>query len=197
VPAAAPASGAWQAVGLGDCPGRDVGGTRGPYPDPTKCDASFTGQTAVCWPTGCTYKTVATAECTGGANPGQMFTCAALGASAPAPAAAASPAGKGRGKRYSVINFTGDRQSTHDFLIDWKACKVAGVGSDFDSGKEDITIDVCRPGSRLIIKTESRSTGQWVRYDWVVVDDGATLAGSYRDLTTCGPSVGKRAKEGR
>jgi len=102
--------------------------------------------------------------------------------------------GKVRGKRYTVVNYTGDRQSTHDFMVDWKACKVSAVNTDRKKGTEDVTIDVCRPGSRLIIKTEARGTGQWVRYDWLVLDDGAVLAGSYRDLTTCGPSVGKRMK---
>jgi hypothetical protein len=187
-PAPSPGSGAWQSAGVGDCPGRDVANSQGPYPDPSKCDASFAGQTAVCWQTGCTYKNVPTRHCAGGTHPGQMFTCATLGDMAPSEAVH----GKLRGKRYSVVNFTGDKQSTHDFIVDWKACKVSG--GERRNGTEDITIDVCRPGSRLIIKTESRGTGQWVRYDWVVLDDGAVLAGSYRDLTTCGPSVGKRAK---
>jgi hypothetical protein len=192
-PAPAPVGGAWQPVGVGDCPGRDVSGSRGPYPEPSKCDASFAGQTAVCWSTGCTYKNVPTGQCSGGASPGQMYTCTAAAAALPPPPAPAAPP-KPRGKRYAVINFTGDKQSTHDFVVDWKTCKVAETSPEFDAGTEDITIDVCRPGSRLVIKTESRTTGQWIRYDWVVIDDGAALAGSYRDATTCGPSVGKRGK---
>ena len=77
-------AGTWQSVGVGDCPGRDVSGSRGPKPEAAKCDASFAGNTAVCWATGCTYKSVATAACTGGANPGQMYTCVAAAAPAPA-----------------------------------------------------------------------------------------------------------------
>lgn len=67
----------WQPTGIGDCPERDVAGSAGPLPDPAKCNASFDGQTAVCWTTGCTYKSVATSACSGGANPGRMYTCAA------------------------------------------------------------------------------------------------------------------------
>jgi hypothetical protein len=191
VPAPMPPGGAWQPVGVGDCPGRDVAGTQGPYPDPGKCNTTFAGNTAVCWATGCTYKNVETRQCTGGANPGQMYTCI----SAVAPAPAAPPAQhKVRGKRYSIINFTGDKQNPHEFIVDWKTCRVAEANREFESGSEDITVDVCRPGSRLIVKTDFRSNGHWIRYDWVVLDDGAVLAGSYRDPTTCGPSVGKRRR---
>src|SRR5450759_5003491 len=90
-------AGTWQAVGVGDCPGRDVAGSRGPSPEAGKCDASFAGHTAVCWAHGCTYKNVATGACTGGANPGQMYTCGA--ATAPAPAAAAPSSASGRHRK--------------------------------------------------------------------------------------------------
>jgi hypothetical protein len=33
-----------------------------------------------------------------------------------------------------------------------------------------------------------------VQYDWVLLDNGATLAGAYRDPAGCGPSAGKRAR---
>jgi hypothetical protein len=66
----------WQSMGTGDCPGRDVSSSTGPAPDPVKCDAAFAGFTAVCWSGACTYKNVATAACTGGANPGRMYRCA-------------------------------------------------------------------------------------------------------------------------
>ena len=42
-----------------------------------RCDASFDGYTAVCWSGNCTYKNVPTGACTGGANPGRMYTCIA------------------------------------------------------------------------------------------------------------------------
>jgi len=191
-PAASPPP-AWQPVGVGDCPGRDVAGSAGSTPDPSKCDGGFAGNTAVCWSSGCTYKSVATAACTGGANPGQMFTCAS-GAVVPAP-----PPGppKIQGKRYSVVNYTGDTQNPHDFIVDWKACKVAEVSQDFERGTEEVSVLVCRPGSRLVIKTDFKATGQWTQYDWVMLDGGATMAGSYRDPATCGPSAGKRADGGK
>jgi hypothetical protein len=191
-PGAPPAS-IWQPVGVGDCPGRDVAGSAGPTPDPSKCEGGFVGNTAVCWASGCTYKNVATVACSGGANPGQMYTCA--GGSAMPPPPAGPP--KIQGKRYAVVNYTGDTQSPHDFVVDWKGCKVAELNPDYEHGNEDISVLVCRPGTRLVIKTEVKSTGQWIQYDWVMLDLGATMAGSYRDATTCGPSAGKVGKGGR
>ena len=185
-PATQPAS-VWQPVGVGDCPGRDVAGSAGPTPDPSKCEGSFVGNTAVCWSSGCTYKNVATPACTGGSNPGQMYTCAGGAAGPP-------PAPKLQGKRYSVVNYTGDTQNPHDFIVDWKSCKVAELSQEFERGNEEISVIVCRPSTRLVIKTEVKTTGQWVQYDWVMLDGGATMAGSYRDQATCGPSAGKRAK---
>ncbi len=69
--------GNWRLVGTGDCPGRDVGGSTGSVPVAERCDANFSGFTAVCWSGNCTYKNVPTGSCTGGANPGQMYTCEA------------------------------------------------------------------------------------------------------------------------
>ena len=185
-PPLAPAGGNWQPVGVGDCPGRDVSGSRGPIPEPGKCEASFAGNTAVCWASGCTYKSVVTAACTGGANPGQMYTCV------PPPPPAAKP--KPRGKHYSIVNYTGDTKKPHEFVVDWKTCKVAELGPEFDSGAEEITVEVCRPGNRLIMKTDFRTTGTFIHYDWVMLDLGATVAGAYCDAATCGPSAGKQGK---
>ncbi|MBN2573317.1 MAG: hypothetical protein JXP73_02015 [Deltaproteobacteria bacterium] len=209
--AAPPATGAWQPAGVGNCPGRDVGSSRGSVPEASKCDASFAGYTAVCWSTGCTYKNVLTGHCIGGANPGQMYTCApgsAPAATPPAPAAGPVPlppsAGwpppppprrpKLRGKRYTVVNHAGDKQSSHEFVVDWGRCEVAELGPDFERGAEDITVETCRPGRRLIVKTDFRATGHSIHYDWVLLDNGATLAGAYCDRATCGPSIGKRAR---
>jgi hypothetical protein len=77
--------GGWRSVGTGDCPGRDVASSTGPNPDPGKCTAAFAGFTAVCWANNCTYKNVPTAQCTGGVNPGRMYTCQPQ-ASTPPPA---------------------------------------------------------------------------------------------------------------
>ena len=190
---ATPPASAWQSVGIGDCPGRDVAGTSGPNPDPSKCDGNFAGNTAVCWATGCTYKNVPTGACVGGANPGQMYTCAAS-AAPPVPPPSPPLPPKPVGKHYSVVNYTGDTQSAHEFVVDWKSCKVAEVNQESERGTEDISVVVCRPGSRLVVKTDFRTTGNWIQYDWVMLDGGATMAGSYRDPTTCGPSAGKRVK---
>jgi len=181
----------WQPAGTGDCLGHDVGGTAGATPDPTKCDAGFAGQTAICWSNGCMYKNVATSACTGGASPGQMYTCNPGAFGQPVP-----PSGppKVNGRHYLMVNYTGETQNPHDFVIDWKGCKVAEMGSDFQNGSEEITVQVCKPGVRLVIKTEFKNSGYWVQYDWVLLDNGATLAGAYRDPAGCGPSAGKRAR---
>jgi hypothetical protein len=184
------AAGGWQPVGVGDCPGRDVGGTAGSTPDPTKCDAGFSGQTAICWNNGCTYKNIATASCTGGASPGQMYTCNPSALTPPPPPGPP----KVNGKHYLMVNHTGETQNPHDFVIDWKGCKVAEMSPDYDHGAEEISVLVCKPGSRLVIKTEFKNSGYWVQYDWVLLDNGATLAGAYRDPAGCGPSAGKRAR---
>lgn len=67
--------GDWRGVGTGDCPGRDVGSSTGPNPVAGRCTPQFAGFTAVCWGNSCTYKNIPTAQCTGGANPGRMYTC--------------------------------------------------------------------------------------------------------------------------
>jgi hypothetical protein len=187
--------GGWQAVGVGDCPGRDLAGSSGTTPEPSRCYTGSAAQTAVCWPQGCTYKSVATSACSGGANPGQMYTCP-VAASTPSSSTPAVPIGvpKVFGKRYSVVNFKGDNETSHEFVIDWKSCKVAELNQDYERGNEDITVSICRPASRLVMKTENRKTGFWIQYDWIVLDNGATLAGSYKDPASCGPSAGKRGK---
>jgi hypothetical protein len=121
-----------------------------------------------------------------------MYACVV--AAAPSKPAPPPRPPKVRGKRYSIVNYTGDTLNPHDFIIDWKACKVAEMNPEFERRAEDITIEVCRPGSRLIMKTDFRATGHWIHYDWVLLDGGATLAGAYCDATTCGPSAGKQAK---
>jgi hypothetical protein len=191
-PAAPPAG--WQPVGTGDCLGHDVGGTAGPTPDASKCDAAFAGQTAICWSNGCMYKNIATSACTGGTSPGQMFTCnpGAPGAFGPPPPPPGPP--KVNGRHYLMVNYTGETQNPHDFVIDWKGCKVAEMGADYQNGAEEITVQVCKPGARMVIKTEFKNSGYWVQYDWVLLDNGATLAGAYRDPAGCGPSAGKRAR---
>jgi hypothetical protein len=74
----------WKLVGVGDCTGHDEDGfTEGAFPYDSKAQA---GYTAVCWDTVnytnqgqpdrafCTYKKIAYSDCTGGGNPGEMYT---------------------------------------------------------------------------------------------------------------------------
>jgi hypothetical protein len=42
--------------------------------------------------------------------------------------------------------------------------------------------------------TQLPAKTSWTLYDWVVLDNGATLAGSYHEPTMAGPSVGRRAR---
>jgi hypothetical protein len=184
--------GGWQPAGTGDCAGHDVGGTAGASPDPSKCDVGFSGLTAVCWSNGCSYKNVATSACTGGTSPGQMYTCEP-GASAPPPPPPPSPP-KVNGKRYHMLNYTGETENPHDFIIDWNGCKVAEMSEEYRRGDETITVLGCKPGRRLLVKTEFKISGYWAQYDWVSLDKGATVAGAYRDQAGCGPSAGKRVK---
>ena len=119
-----------------------------------------------------------------------MYTCDP-GSSPPLPSGPV----RVNGKRYQMVNYTAETQNPHDFLIDWSGgCKVAELNEDYQHGTEEISVLACKPGSRLTIKTEFKTTGYWVQYDWVVLDKGATLAGSYRDTAGCGPSAGKRGK---
>jgi hypothetical protein len=235
-----PVNVSWQPAGIGDCSGRDVAGTAGPFPDPTRCNASFAGQTAVCWASGCTYKSVTTATCAGGPNPGQLYTCAGEApAAAPtqpvpqpaspsrpmappmppapptaalpslasppapavqppvaaAPAAPAPRAAKVSGKHYYVINYAGEKEDPHEFVVNWTGCKVLELSEAGMEGKLDISVLHCKPGKRLVVKTtQLPAKTAWTLYDWVVLDNGATLAGSYHEPTMAGPSVGRRAR---
>ncbi|MCK6685526.1 MAG: hypothetical protein L6R30_24265 [Thermoanaerobaculia bacterium] len=67
--------GNWREVGTGDCTGSDVGSSQGPNPEANRCSPATAGLTAICWGSWCTYKNVPARSCTGGANPGRMFTC--------------------------------------------------------------------------------------------------------------------------
>ena len=79
---------AWVYTRIGDCPGSDVSGSTGTdVPVAADCDGAHAGLTAVCWDgtnytntglgsqAGCTYKSVASPACTGGTNPGYLYTC--------------------------------------------------------------------------------------------------------------------------
>jgi hypothetical protein len=193
VTAAPTAIGGWQPAGVGDCSGHDLGGSNGPMPDPAKCDTRFAGYTAVCWANGCTYKDVPTGTCTGGAHPGQLYNCAA-GAPPPPPAQAipTPPPGKGWGKRYYVVNYAGEKENPHEFLVNWGACKVFEISESSERGNEDISVQHCKPGKRLVVKTQFSANGHWILYDWVVLENGGVLAGSYHEPASSGPSVGRR-----
>ena len=104
IPVARAGSGKWKSVGTGDCPGRDVSRSSGPNPDPAKCTDNVRGQTAVCWDQVCTYKNIATGSCTGGVNPGRMYTCKTAGQNIPSD----SKAKPGNTGKESVIFYNGN-----------------------------------------------------------------------------------------
>jgi hypothetical protein len=74
-----PALGEWEEVGVGDCPGMDVGSTRSTLPEPGQCSPTSKAHTAVCWDNGCTYKSVASQRCAGGQRPGRLYACKSNG----------------------------------------------------------------------------------------------------------------------
>jgi hypothetical protein len=78
-PHSPPVLGDWEDVGIGDCPGMDVGSTRSTRPEPSQCSATSKAHTAVCWDDGCTYKSIASKRCTGGQRPGRMYACRSNG----------------------------------------------------------------------------------------------------------------------
>lgn len=74
-----PAWAGWRLVGQGDCPGVQVQGSVGEAPEPDRCTPGFAGKTAlcftqVCYP-GCQYIDVPTAQCAGGAEMANVYTC--------------------------------------------------------------------------------------------------------------------------
>jgi hypothetical protein len=120
-------------------------------------------------------------------------------AAAPAaqPASASPPSGKVvkvTGKHYYVVNYKGEQESPHEFVVNWTGCKVAELGDAAAQGKEVINVVHCRPGKRLVVKAQFSADGAWTLYDWVVLENGAVLAGSYHEQTIAGPSVGRRAR---
>ena len=94
------------------------------------------------------------------------------------------------GQHYYVINYTGDTQNRHDFLIDFGARTVRELNQPTEKRDQTLTVSIIRPKARLIMRTQIGSTGYWIEYDWVFLDDGRTIAGCYRDRGSSGPSVG-------
>lgn len=75
-------AGTWVLVDQGDCPGPQVIGSAGELPDEELCTPTFAGKTAlcftqVCYP-GCQYIDVPTAQCRGGAEMANVYTCAPI-----------------------------------------------------------------------------------------------------------------------
>jgi hypothetical protein len=87
-PATCPGDTGWVEYAIDDCSSFDTGCSAGAFPDPSQCNGGTAGTTAVCWDgvtysngvgcsstAWCTYKNISTASCTGGANPGVVYTC--------------------------------------------------------------------------------------------------------------------------
>jgi hypothetical protein len=186
-------TGEWQAAGTGDCTGHDTNSSTGATPNDKRCDASYEGFTAVCRNGICTYKNVPTKSCTGGAKPGQMYTCVMTStASTSVQKTPEAGSNKISGSVYSVSNYSGEVQSAQEFAVNWKTCKVAVVGKDGAADKSEVTVQTCTTGKRLVVRVTPAGSKSSVKYDWVVLDDGDTLAGAYRDGSISGPSVGKK-----
>jgi hypothetical protein len=69
----------WRLIGQGDCPGRQVIGSLGVEPEAELCSPKFAGKTALCFTQvcnpGCQYIDVPTADCQGGTEMAQVYTC--------------------------------------------------------------------------------------------------------------------------
>jgi hypothetical protein len=74
-PGTPPTEGTWVSVGTGDCSGHDIASSNTSTPVANQCLSSEFGNTSVCWSTSCTYKNVTTSQCSGGGNPGNMYSC--------------------------------------------------------------------------------------------------------------------------
>jgi hypothetical protein len=78
-PAIPVAAAGWQLIGEGDCSGRQVVGSLGVEPEAERCTPEFAGKTALCFTQvcnpGCQYIDVRTADCRGGTELAQVYTC--------------------------------------------------------------------------------------------------------------------------
>lgn len=72
-------AGTWIPITEGDCPGPEVNGSAGEQPDAAHCTPAFAGKTALCFTRncnpGCQYIDVPTAQCRGGAELADVYTC--------------------------------------------------------------------------------------------------------------------------
>ena len=106
------------------------------------------------------------------------------------PAAAVQPETRASGRHYFVINYTGDTQNRHDFIIDSAARTVRELNQPTESRDQMLIVSTFQPHERLVMHTLISSTGYWIDYDWVFLEDGRIIAGCYRDRGSNGPSVG-------
>ncbi|MBI5543122.1 MAG: hypothetical protein HY901_04490 [Deltaproteobacteria bacterium] len=151
-PPAAKSPHVWRYVGPGDCGAKDSASSKGALPAASRCDASTSGKTAVCWdglqqrnPTisgaGCSYKPVAAASCRGGAIPGFVYECAPAGASRPPPPAATSAGPRPTSASWTYVG-PGDCQGS-----DVGASKGARPASSRCDSSRLGTIAVCWDGA--------------------------------------------------
>ena len=95
--------------------------------------------------------------------------------------------------RFHVVNYVGDVPNRHDFAVHFERGTVREFNQESTEGTEEIQVKTCRANQRLTMRTNFRKSGYWIEYDLVFLDDGRTVAGSYRDPGSCGPSIGARA----
>ena len=104
----------------------------------------------------------------------------------------AAPAG---GNRYRVENFVYNApdvyqnpRNYHDFIVNFASCSVQELNALSQQGQETIHVSVCRNNSRLTFTTST--PGSTVDYDWILLNNGQTVAGAWRQGSGFGPSVG-------
>ena len=159
-PHAAMRSGHWRLVGTGDCPDHDVGQTSGSNPAEAHCGGSSYGYTAVCWSGNCTYKNVQTGSCTGGANPGRMYTCEAATSSSLMARIdpAESEVESGGGVKMKAIVSGGAPPYSYEWRNGEQLSKVTGDNINFSNlntlGDRDIRLTV-RDAARNTVETHA------------------------------------------
>ncbi len=99
------------------------------------------------------------------------------------------------GVRYRIENFVYNSpdvyqnpRNFHDFVVDFRGCRIQPLNPVYAAGQEEIRVLVCRERSRLTFP--SRTPGSFVEYDWVFTNNGQTIHGAYRQGGSFGPLVG-------
>jgi hypothetical protein len=99
------------------------------------------------------------------------------------------------GTRYRVESFpfnAAKPAEVREFIIDFRGRAVRDAGAEGESGVLRTEIDTVRENNRVSFRITDTRSGVTVSYDWVVLENGRTLAGGWNDGSRWGPSVGRR-----